>query len=54
MRDGDIEGRIILQLIFKSAIRVWTGLIWLRTWTDEGFLCSNEPSSSIKCEEVLE
>jgi hypothetical protein len=35
--DPDVDGRIILGWIFKKYdVRLWTGLIWLRTVTDGG------------------
>jgi hypothetical protein len=38
-----VDGRIILTLISnKYSVRVWSGFIWLRIW-------SNEHSRSIKC-----
>jgi hypothetical protein len=39
LEDLDVDGRIILQLIFKKWTgRAWTGFIWLRIGTGGGLL----------------
>jgi len=34
----DVNGRIILKLIFKCGMGAWTRVIWLRKETGGGFL----------------
>ena len=37
--DPGVDGRIILRLIFRTwDVRLWTGLMWLRTGTGGGLL----------------
>jgi hypothetical protein len=39
LKDVDVDGRIILQRIFKKGDgEIWTGLIWLRIWDGDGLL----------------
>jgi hypothetical protein len=35
--DIDLDGRIMLKWILERWV-VWTGLIWLRIWTNGGLL----------------
>jgi hypothetical protein len=47
--------RTILKWILEIRLEEWTGFIWLSTEKVAGcFEHSNEPSSSIKCWEILE
>jgi len=56
VEDPGVDGRIILKLTFRKLdVRVWTGLIWPRIWTDGGTCeCGNEPSGYIRCGEFLD
>jgi hypothetical protein len=39
LEDPSVEGKIILIWIFRKwDVRAWTGLIWLSTGTESGFL----------------
>ena len=50
-----VDGRIIVKLIFDKWDEAFTGLIWLRIGSGGGSCeCGNEPSSSIKFEELLD
>jgi hypothetical protein len=54
--DPDVDGRIILRLIFRKwDVGVWTGSNWLRMGSGGG-ICEygNELSGSIKCREFLD
>ena len=52
--DSGLERRIILRWIQELEWGAWTVWIWRRRGTGAGVLkCSNEPSGSIKCEEIL-
>jgi hypothetical protein len=55
VEDPDIDGRIILRLIFRKwDVGVWTGSSWLRIGTGVcNCDCGNEPSGAIKCGEFL-
>jgi hypothetical protein len=33
-----VNGKIILNWIFKSGMKAWNGLIWLRTGTSHGLI----------------
>ena len=56
VEDPGLHGRIILKWTFRKLdVRIWTGLIRLRIWTDGGTCeCGNEPSGSIRCGESLD
>jgi hypothetical protein len=50
-----VDGRMILKLIFKSGMGIWTGLTRLRIRTVAGFCgYSNQLSVSIKCGDFLD
>jgi hypothetical protein len=56
LKDGDIDGRIILKWILEKGYR---GAILDRSGLGQGQApgsceCGNEPSHSIKCREFLE
>ena len=36
--DPGVDGRIILKLMFEKWDGAWTGSIWLKTETGDGFL----------------
>jgi hypothetical protein len=38
LEDQVVDGRIILEWILGKRGRVWTGFIWLRIGTSDGFL----------------
>jgi hypothetical protein len=56
LEDLAVDGRVLLKCVVKKWVEeAWTGLIWLRIGTVEGFCeCGNEPSGSIKCGEFIE
>ena len=54
LQESGVYGRIILKLISRNKIGVFTGLIWLRIGTSAGSCQhANEPLSFIKCVEFL-
>jgi hypothetical protein len=55
LADPDVDGKIILNWIFKKWDGAWTGLSWLRIGQVAGCCeCSNEPPGSINCGEFLD
>ena len=56
LADPGVDGRITLKCIFRKwDVRVWTGLICLRTGTGGGSCkWGNEPLGFVKCGEFLD
>jgi hypothetical protein len=52
LEDPDVDGRIILKLIYRKWDGAWIGFMWLRIRRCESLLCMrDELSGSIKCGE---
>jgi hypothetical protein len=49
------QGLCLVELV-AYGVRVWTGVIWLRVFVPVVGSCEhgNEPSVSMKCEEILD
>jgi hypothetical protein len=55
LEDPGVDGRIIKWSFKKRDGEAWTGKMWIRIGTGgRRFVCGDEPSGSINCEEFLD